>query len=461
MCKKSADKKRLYKQIIPKKLSIVALSLSLLSVGIIASCSNTQSTDIPDIVDIPDVRGKVVNNNISFIAFGDGGYHVDYPKKKHVLNPKNKTAFIAREKENWLADNRPETEFDHVPIYVYPNTNIATEQGGAQAVGLAMTTVCRDKPCQFAIQLGDNIYPDGADASDGKDDQKRMDDLILAPLKPLFAENPELMVYSALGNHDWKSSRQGVALQTQWMKKHKNFTLDAQGYYKYTLGSQGNEVEFFVLDTNMLLSGQTFYEVPLNKDGSEGDLALALNNASAELEQADHHELPIKAEDEQQLAWLKKGLENSTAKWKVVYGHHILWSIGGSKYSEGHVLRELLLPSLCQYADAYIAGHEHDLELITDDCSLYNSANKRAPLPLIISGAAAKMRGKHTPFAEQQAKRYSQYQLHWSQSFVWGFAHIELDNQDDKLNVEFYTTPRDRSGKAELAAEFSFEKRSD
>jgi len=71
------------------------------------------------------------------------------------------------------------------------------------------------------------------------------------------------------------------------------------------------------------------------------------------------------------------------------------------------------------------------------------------------------MRGKHSPFADQQAKRYPQYKLHWSQSFVWGFAHVELNNQDDALNVEFYTTPRNLSGKAELAAQFSFDKRSD
>jgi hypothetical protein len=438
---------------------LITVTLSLLSLGIIASCSssklieNTENTNTHTNIN--------THKNISFLAFGDGGYHVDYPKEKHINKPKNKAEFIAQEKEDWLADYRPEAEFDHAPIYIYPNTDIATEQGGAKAVGLAMAEVCREKSCQFAIQLGDNIYPDGAGANDGKEDQKRMNDLILAPLKPLFDEKPNLMVYSALGNHDWKTSRQGVALQTQWMANQKNFTLGEQGYYKYTQGDKGNDVEFFVLDTNMLLSGQTFHEVPLNSDGSEGDLIKALNDGSAEEELAEPHELPIKGEDEQQLAWLASGLANSTAKWKVVYGHHILWSIGGTKYSEGHVLRKLLLPSLCQYADAYIAGHEHDLELITDDCSQYMSENSRPPLPLIISGAAAKMRGKHSPFAAQQGKRYPQYKLHWSQSFVWGFAHIALDNQADALNIDFYTTPRDRTGKAELAAHFSFDKRSD
>ncbi|MDO7085719.1 metallophosphoesterase [Pseudocolwellia sp. AS88] len=396
--------------------------------------------------------------NISFLAFGDGGYHPDYPKIKHIKKPRNKEQFIEKERKDWLEDYRPIEEFDHAPIYVYPNTETATEDTGAAAVGLAMAEVCKLRTCEFAIQLGDNIYPDGADANDGKDDQKRMDDLILKPLLPLLADNKDMMVYSALGNHDWKSSRKGVALQTEWMKNQPNFYLDEKGYYQYKVGEQGNDVEFFVLDTNMLLSAQPIYEVPLNPDGSEMELEQAKLQKKGELEYAEPHENPVKGENLTQLAWLKHGLENSTAKWKVVYGHHILWSIGGTKYSEGHVLRKLIMPTLCENADAYIAGHEHDLELLTDDCSKYGHSDK-PPLPLIISGAASKMRGKHSPFARFQEKHYPEYDLVWSKSFVWGFAHITLDNQADSLNIDYFTTPRDQSGKAINEGSFSFKKR--
>lgn len=443
------------------KLLCQLMLMPVISVAALSACSNDIGSDANSGANVKastNTESKP-SRNISFLAFGDGGYHFDYPKIKHIRNPRNKTEFVAKEKQDWLEDGRPLAEFDHTPLYVYPNTQITTEQGGAKAVGLAITEVCRSKDCQFAIQLGDNIYPDGADADDGKNNKKRMGDLILKPLKPLFKEHENLIVYSALGNHDWNSSRQGVAMQTQWMSEQKNFHLDEQGYYSYRIGELGNDVEFFVLDTNMLLSGQKIYNTPLNPDGSEKILAQSLKSGAVELKVFDQHKLPIQDEDEQQLAWLVNGLESSTAKWKIVYGHHILWSIGGTKYNEGHVLRRLLLPSLCQYADAYIAGHEHDLELLTDDCSKFDHSDKPA-LPLIISGAASKMRGTHSPFAQQQAKRYPQYELVWAKSFVWGFAHIELDNQQDKLNVEFYTTPRDRSGKAEQVAKFSFAKRS-
>lgn len=407
-------------------------------------------------------QNTVVENDakISFLAFGDGGYSVEYPKKKHILKALNKQEFIAEERSDWLEDYRPIEEFDHAPIHVYPDTNIATEKSGAIVVGKAMASLCKTKVCEFAIQLGDNIYPDGADADDGKDDQKRMNDLILTPLKPLFKQVPDLVVYSALGNHDWKSSRKGVALQTKWMQQQANFHLDAKGYYSYKVGKAGQDIEFFVLDTNMLLAGQHFYDIPLNPDGSEQNEALAIKNGIAELEDVDAHESPIKHEDEVQLAWLENGLANSTAKWKIVYGHHILWSIGGTKYSEGHVLRKLLLPSLCQFSDAYIAGHEHDLELLTDDCSTVEGTASKGKLPLIISGAASKMRGKHTPFAQQQEQRYAQMDLVWSKSFTWGFSYLEVDNQTDQLTVEFYSTPKSGSGEINKEQTFTFSHRS-
>ncbi len=432
----------------------ITSSLALLCSALLLACSHNAPTNVSQPAESANNA-----NNIAFLAFGDGGYHVDYPKKKHIENPKTRAEFIAAEKADWQEEHRPMSEFNHAPLYVYPGTQIATELGGAAAVGQAMANLCKQRSCDFGVQLGDNVYPDGADANDGKDDQKRMDDLILKPLLPLFQQQPDFMVYSALGNHDWKSSRKGVALQTAWMAQQANFYMSEQGYYQYKVGQPGQDVEFFVLDTNMLLAGQTIYETPLNPDGSEVDLEHALRHNKGEYDNAEPHENPVNGEDKIQLAWLTTALAQSNAKWKIVYGHHILWSIGGTKYSEGHVLRKLIMPALCQYADAYIAGHEHDLELLTDDCSRYTPNSKKPPLPLIISGAASKMRGKHSLLAAYQEKRYPEYELIWAKDFVWGFAHITLNNDTNRLNVDYFTTPTDQSGQVEPAGQFSFKRR--
>lgn len=426
------------------------------SVGNHSSVDNHSSTD-----NHSNTATYTKTDTIEFLAFGDGGYHMDYPKKKYIDHPKNPKEWVEAARKKWLKDHRPADEFQHAPLYVYPNTQITAELSGAGAVGQAMANYCHEQRCDFGIQLGDNIYPDGADADDGKDDQQRMDDLIAKPLAPLLQQNPTFKVYSSLGNHDWKSSRLGVKKELAWMQSHSNFELQNNGYYQFTQGKPGADVEFFVLDTNLLLSGQSLYEAPLNPDGSEipHDIAQAKNLGEWDIPK--DFEKPQHQEDKKQLAWLEKALASSTAKWKIVYGHHVLWSVGGTKYSEGHALRALLMPSLCQYADAYIAGHEHDLEMLTDDCSTYLPTGKKTPpLPLIISGAAAKMRGIHTPFAKQQELRYPQMDLLWAKGFTWGFAQITLHNSKEKMDVNFYSTPTDQSGKVIKESSFSFEHRS-
>lgn len=69
--------------------------------------------------------------------------------------------------------------------------------------------------------------------------------------------------------------------------------------------------------------------------------------------------------------------------------------------------------------------------------------------------------GTHRSFAKYQERRYPEYDLIWSKSFIWGFAHITLDNENDSLNINYFTTPRDQSGEVINEASFIFEKRTD
>ena len=61
-----------------------------------------------------------------------------------------------------------------------------------------------------------------------------------------------------------------------------------------------------------------------------------------------------------QLVWLTDELKKSQARWKVVYGHHPIYSAGAHKDSER--LIKQLLPVLRDRADVYIAGHDHDMQ---------------------------------------------------------------------------------------------------
>ena len=108
-------------------------------------------------------------------------------------------------------------------------------------------------------------------------------------------------------------------------------------------------------------------------------------------------------------------------------------------------MRRLLLPTLCRYADVYLAGHEHTLEVHTGPCAVGRPGPTSRPLPLqLVSGAAA---AKHRPlnswFMAHQAKKSPELTTFYAKGIVWGFLHLTLQ-QDRAVNV--ITTPNDGSG---------------
>jgi hypothetical protein len=156
-------------------------------------------------------------------------------------------------------------------------------------------------------------------------------------------------------------------------------------------------------------------------------------------------------------AWLERSLTESQARWKIVVGHHPLWSSAGSKYEQARVLRRLILPALCRYADVYLAGHEHTLELHHDDCREALPGATVAPLPSVVSGAAAKQRPLNTAFMRHQSARYPQLRTEWARGLIWGFAHLSLAG--DVATLEFVETPDDGSGAVQVTYATRFRRR--
>jgi acid phosphatase len=70
----------------------------------------------------------------------------------------------------------------------------------------------------------------------------------------------------------------------------------------------------------------------------------------------------ITAQDSaKQLAWIEKTLSGSDAPWKIVFGHHPIYS--GGEHGDTRALIDRLLPVLSHHGvQAYICGHDHDLQ---------------------------------------------------------------------------------------------------
>ncbi len=205
-----------------------------------------------------------------FLAFGDSGYHYDYLDADEGEGVTTLEAFVEKERLDWLDDKRPPAEFKPPPPWRRPDTGTWVAASGQDAVATAMRRYCAGPAaCEFAVMLGDNIYPDGATAgADGRDDATRFRKVLYEPYAPLAENAPAFRIYVALGNHDWRTSREGAMAQVKYAEETRPFYMDG---IRYRVAPTGNprELEIFVLDTHVLLSGVTVLEDELADDGSE------------------------------------------------------------------------------------------------------------------------------------------------------------------------------------------------
>lgn len=173
-------------------------------------------------------------------------------------------------------------------------------------------TYHRARPFTIAITLGDNFYDRGMESPNDHRWQTWFEELY-GPLGITF--------YAALGNHDW-GYPDSPAAEILYSQKSASWEMPA-AFYTYTAGP----AQFFALDTQSI------------------------------------------AWSEKQIAWLDRELSRSTARWKIVYGHHPIYS--GGNYEDRPDLIAKLLPILRNRADAYICGHDHNLQALQPDAGVH------------------------------------------------------------------------------------------
>ncbi len=223
-------------------------------------------------------------------------------------------------------------------------------------VAAAMLKAQKAKGFDFAITLGDNFYPTGM-VSPADPRWKTLWSDLYDPLKLKF--------YVTFGNHDW-GGVDSPAAELMYAKQSPSWVLPAP-YYTFTAGP----VQFFALDTNEV--------------------------------------------SELQLAWLRDELAKSTSRWKVVYGHHPIYSAG--QHGDGKTLIARLLPVLKDRVDLYLAGHEHDMQHLQTEAGVHFFIN---------GGGGAGIRVINPNARSLFAKS------------AYGFSTLEADN--DKIVVKFIGT---------------------
>ncbi|WP_276503370.1 metallophosphoesterase [Terrimonas pollutisoli] len=223
-------------------------------------------------------------------------------------------------------------------------------QGSAtqRKVAEAMAAAARQLNISFVIATGDNFYPAGVNSIN--------DSQWVHTFENVYADSSlQCRWLAVLGNHD--------------------YTLDPDAQVNYTYISTRWYMPQRYYDTSIIIGQDSMLMVFLDTEPIEKQLRGI---------PADTNKYSTSYVDEQ-LAWFKKTLSSSSAKWKIVTGHHPLHT-GGSRRHNIRVkkLRRLIQPVLyANNVNFYLSGHEHHLELLK---------RKRRPTHYIISGAGSDTR---------------------------------------------------------------------
>jgi tartrate-resistant acid phosphatase type 5 len=189
-----------------------------------------------------------------------------------------------------------------------------------------------DIKSQFTIATGDNFYPSG----------------VISEWDPLWKYSFEDIYtafslqwdwYPVLGNHDYKSNPDA---QVAYSKISRRWKMPARYYSKLipVPGDTASKVLILFIDTNPLIP--EFYK------------------------NVEYGPNVKKADSARQKKWMVKELSNPSPniKWKIVVGHHPMFTGGGrTEAYDTKAIRHSLKPLFDKYGvDIYLAGHEHSLQ---------------------------------------------------------------------------------------------------
>lgn len=177
----------------------------------------------------------------------------------------------------------------------------------------------------FIISTGDNFYPDGVISTTDPQWNKSFEDIYTD-----YSLN--IPWYTAFGNHDYRGS---IQAQLDYSKASRRWRTTARFYsFERSIPNSTEKVIFIFIDTNP-------FDETLNRK-SHSDLEKQDKNA--------------------QLEWLENTLSKTTATWKIIIGHHPLYTTGVRRDKMLDV-RKAFLPIFEKHkVNAYLAGHEHDLQ---------------------------------------------------------------------------------------------------
>jgi tartrate-resistant acid phosphatase type 5 len=212
-------------------------------------------------------------------------------------------------------------------------------QGEQDQVEVAeqMAKAAQDNGAKFVISVGDNFYEDGVKSVSDPHWRASFEDVYhQAPLQVPW--------HVIMGNHDYHGNCEA---QLAYHASSDRWNMPARYYLQSHPLDGGVTADFFYIDTTPMV--KSYHTNPITK------------------RQVATQDVPA------QLDWLKGALAASKAEWKIVIGHHPIYS--GGLHGNTPELIKNVLPLLHQYGvQVYFNGHDHDLQHLTaGDINLFDT----------------------------------------------------------------------------------------
>ena len=188
---------------------------------------------------------------------------------------------------------------------------------GQRIVAQSMAQAAGNSKIDFVLYLGDNFYGRGVSSVTDPQWQTKFEAIYTQ-------QSLQIPFYAVLGNHDHYRNPDA---QVAYSETNVRWRMPARYYsFERTL-ADGTQIEFFGLDTELILKGKG------------GD----------------------------QVRWLSEKLQASKARWKIVYGHHPVHSGAFTYRKQIEKMSSILEPLFIRYgADLYISAHNHSIEVLKE-----------------------------------------------------------------------------------------------
>mmetsp|Transcript_11251 Transcript_11251/g.12896 ORF Transcript_11251/g.12896 Transcript_11251/m.12896 type:complete len:411 (+) Transcript_11251:79-1311(+) len=252
-------------------------------------------------------------------------------------------------------------------------------------VAYEMGKVSKELETDFTISTGDNFYSSGIWS---KDDPQV--DASWAKVYNYF-DLLDKPWYNIVGNHDYKGDPN---VQLDIGQVYKSWTMDNFSYTKSFEHENRVLLDIVFIDTSPLI--ESYYNM------SE------MNMQDNKLEDA---RTAVKS-------FLTEALSQSTATWKVVVGHHPVFTVG-EHYGEDDFLEDQVASILeSNNVAAYFCGHDHNLQHLS-----------RNGVEYFVSGAGSKIRLRaENRYVEDEEDSHAPFP-HFH-SGKQGFASVSLSEEE-------------------------------